>query len=193
MLKRPVLYLIVIAVIAGLTTSCILDPKKTKEEDTTPVIEDFEDLTQQDHVLHNLQLAYNLRNIKEFERLLDDEFTFFFSEADYGTGDIPVSWTREVEIGANTNLFNPNYPGAYRATNIDLTLIYTEGEWTEIPQGDESWFSKEVEYNITVQTEGGTDYKGNRLKAEFIIREAIPEGETEKIWRIIRWRDIGEG
>jgi hypothetical protein len=192
MLKRPIMCFIVIAVAAGLMTSCILDPKKAKE-DTPTVIKEYEDLKEKDDVLWNLELAYNDRNIKQFERLLDDEFVFFFSEADYNEGGVPISWERPIEINTNTNLFNENLDGPLRATNIDLRLTYTKGEWTEILQGnDESWFSKEVEYNITVQTVSGVDYKGNRLKAQFIIREAIPDGETEKIWRIIRWRDIGE-
>jgi hypothetical protein len=193
MLKRPILLFIVVAVAAGLMTSCILDPQKKKDEEP-PVPKEFKSLKEKDDVLWNLELAYNLPDIEEFRKLLDDEFIFFFSEADYGTGDIPISWERPDEILTTTNLFNKNLPGPLRATNIDLRLTYTKGEWTEIPQGDEdSWYSMEVVYNITVQTVSGVDYKGNNLKAQFIIREAIPENETEKIWRIIRWRDIGEG
>jgi hypothetical protein len=154
----------------------------------------FRDLATQDDVLYNLELSYTMRSIVQFTRLLDDDFVFFFSEADYNEGGVPVSWDRPSEVGANTNLLDRHLDGPLRATGIDLRLTFTRGEWTEIPQGnDESWFSKEVEYNITVQTVSGVDYKGNRLKAQFIIRETVPAGETETVWQIVRWRDIGEG
>jgi hypothetical protein len=154
----------------------------------------FKNLTAKDDVLHNLELAYNLPDIEEFRKLLDDEFIFFFSLLDAGTGDIPISWEKPDEILTTTNLFNKNLPGPLRVTNIDLRLTCVEDDWKEIPQGDEdSWYSMEVVYHITVQTVSGIDYKGNNLKAQFIVREAIPEGESKKIWRIIRWRDIGEG
>lgn len=192
MLKRLILLCIVAAVTAGLTTSCILDPEKKKDDPNPPVVKDFKSLKEKDDVLWNLELAYNLRERWEFEKLLDADFLFFFSEADYSTGNIPESWNRVSEIKTHINLFNENLDSDLRATNIDLTLSYTPGEWTEIPQGDESWYSMEVIYNITVQTKVGVDYKGNNLKAQFIIREAIPDGETEKIWRIVRWRDIGD-
>jgi hypothetical protein len=148
---------------------------------------------EKDDVLWNLELAYNERNIQQFERLLDDEFIFLFSEVDYNEGRVPISWERPGEIDATTNLFNENLDSPLRATNINLRLDFTEGEWTEIPQNDESWFRKDVEYDIIVQTASGVDYKGNRQWAQIFVREAIPDGETGMIWRINRWRDIGGG
>lgn len=154
----------------------------------------FKNLTARDDVLHNLELAYNQRNIIQFNRLLDHEFIFYFSQAAHGSGSIPNSWGRLEEISVTTNMFNPNLRGRMRVVNIDLQLTKIEDDWTEIPQVDEdSWYSMEVVYSITVQTASGVDYTAEDLRAEFTVREAAPMGETEKIWRVIRWRDIGGG
>jgi hypothetical protein len=74
MYKRTILWLIVLVAAAGLTTSCLLDPEKTKEEpeDKTPVV--FKDLTEKDDVLHNLELSYNERRFDKYEELLDADF-----------------------------------------------------------------------------------------------------------------------
>lgn len=153
----------------------------------------FKDVTEKDDALYNLEMSYNLRNIRQFTRLLDDEFVFFFSEADYSGGDVPVSWERPDEIVTTTNLFNPNLPGPLRAMKIDLRMTYPKGLWTEVPQGDdETWYSKEVDYSIDVWTAAGVDYKGYHLRAQFFVREVIPEGETEKVWQIVRWRDLAD-
>jgi hypothetical protein len=83
MYKRTILWLIVLVAAAGLTTSCLLDPEKTKEEpeDKTPVV--FKDLTEKDDVLHNLELSYNERRFDKYEELLDADFIFYFAEVDY--------------------------------------------------------------------------------------------------------------
>jgi hypothetical protein len=149
------------------------------------------DLTEKDDVLYNLEMSYIMRNIHQFRRLLDDDFVFFFSEADFNSGDIPISWEKPSEITATTNLFNPNLPGALRATKIDLRLTYPKGSWTEMPQGDdETWYSKEVVYNISVPTVSGIDYRGINLKAQFLIRQV--EGGGKQTWQIALWRDIGD-
>lgn len=155
----------------------------------------YQDLNCRDDVLINLDLSYNNRNYAEFEKLLDNEFLFYFSEADHSGGQVPISWDRAAETAATTNLFDPNLPGPLRATGVYVHLSYPAGEWTSVPVIDihdpdlRTWYSKEVVYNITVQTVSGVDYKGNNLKAQFLIRQVEIDGK--QTWQIVLWRDIG--
>jgi hypothetical protein len=192
MTKRSILILLSLVVAAGLTTSCILDPKEEKGggEDPTPVV--FKDLSQKDHVLYNLELAYNERDFIEYNKLLDDSFVFIFSEADFNNGDVEFSqWDRADEFAVNEKILDPNLAGDKRVISIDLDIEYADDNWTEQPPNevhpDESWFFQTVVYNLTIKTADDWEHRANGLRAQFYIRWATyDKGEH---WRIILWRD----
>jgi hypothetical protein len=76
-------------------------------DEENPVITDdgqqsFQNLTQREHVLNNLELAYNERRFTPYDALLDPNFTFFFSPGDVG-GNIPDQWGRAEELGVASN------------------------------------------------------------------------------------------
>ncbi|MCZ6765810.1 MAG: hypothetical protein O7D32_02645 [bacterium] len=73
--------------------------------ETSP-LSTFEDLTDRDDVLFNLELAYNERNLNEFYRLLDADFVFHFGTADVSQGNVPVSeWPRPDEVESAMAIF----------------------------------------------------------------------------------------
>ena len=192
MYKRSILILLSLIVVAGMTTSCILDPKEQKKDDDDKPKVDFKDLTEMDHVLFNLELAYNESRMDEYDKLLDENFTFILSEADYNSGEVDVQqWDRDREVSVNTQILNPNLPGDLRVISIDLSLDYPAGNWTELPESQEhpgeSWYSKVVDYDLIVITADEWEHRALGLQAQFTIRWAqYPEGEH---WRIILWRD----
>jgi hypothetical protein len=84
-------------------TSCILDPKETKKEQKPGPTRNYQDLTERDHVLNNLELCYNEQNINEYARLLDDpNFTYYFSETDFADGKTPELWDRTEDFKSVT-------------------------------------------------------------------------------------------
>jgi hypothetical protein len=150
-----------------------------------------------DYVLYSLERSYNSRSQDRYDELLDEEFLFYFSNADVTGGGWTEGeyWDRAKEINANTNIFNPGYsrPGVDPVSDITLTLTYSEGDdkWTAITpdQGQypgETWYEKIVTYTLIVQA-GDTQYIAQNKQASFVVRAATLEGD--EVWRIITWRD----
>jgi hypothetical protein len=195
MSKRTAYLLVLIIAAVGLVSSCILDPKEKPPDVTTPPTRTYQDLTQRDHVLNNLEVAYNDRDITHYDELLDSAFVFFFSPADYNDPDNPtdVSWDRAKEIRSATNIFSRQ--GADPVVALDLRLSYVADNWTAIEPDDpvnypdQMWYYKTVVYNLSVETEKGTTYKGIDLKAAFIVRQVERKSDGKQIWQIMRWRD----
>ncbi len=67
----------------------------------------FRNLTQKDHILLNLETAYNKMNFAQVERMLADDFTFYFSREDVQLGNVRVpSWDKVSELKATAHMFN---------------------------------------------------------------------------------------
>lgn len=194
MYKRRIWILLSLILVVGLTASCILDPKEDKPKDAVEP-PDFKDLSEKDHVLHNLALAYNEGRYEEYDKLLDEDFTFIVSEADFNDGVIEVrQWGRDREVRANTLILNPQHPDipeGKEVISMDLRLDYPEENWTEEPENEthpgESWYKKIVLYNLVVKTQDGWEYRAIGLQAEFTIRWA--EYDRGEHWRLVLWRD----
>jgi hypothetical protein len=77
-------------------------------------------LFNRDAVLAAMQKGYNEKDFRKVSALFDDDFTFYFSEEDYLSGDIPYQhWGREEELAATANLFNVDNPaGALIAGSV---------------------------------------------------------------------------
>ena len=156
-------------------------------------------LKNKDDVLFNLQKAYNERNDIQYAKILDQNFTFFFSQSDIDDPDInvPTEWHKAREITSANNMFNgfapPNQP-ELQITDIKLYLTYTTGEneWARDPgtptnHPGEDWFSKTVTYNMTIDLAGPDTFQSTHINASFLIRFAEVNGDS--IWQIVVWRD----
>jgi hypothetical protein len=150
---------------------------------------EFADLTNQDDVLFNLELAYNERDFDEFDKLLDDHFAFVFSRSDYLGGQTPQHWGDASEIDANRKILDKNLSGDKRVTSISLDIQYTEDNWTEEPPNtshpDESWYRQTVGYDLVTKTADGWEHRGLGLEADLKIRRDDASGQ----WRIVEWSD----
>ncbi len=74
----------------------------------------FRQRTSPQNLLYNLRKAYELRDVAEFDSLLDRDFVFFFSEEDQDLGE---RLERSQEIPIHEGMFGPDYIQ-------DLTLSY---------------------------------------------------------------------
>jgi hypothetical protein len=166
---------------------CDDDPKRPRVKRTDP---DPIDLTKKWHVIYNLCLAYNERNITEYQRIFDREnFVFFFYEGDVG-GSIPEQWGYAEETTCAQNMFS----GAGGVEDnpilsIDLTLFDVESaQWVEVDPGDdfpgETWYQTIVVYKFEIGTANITRYvtTGSPTVA-FTVRQI--DGK----WKLVQWRD----
>lgn len=161
-----------------------------------PVVSPFENLTQRDHVVANLEESYNRRDIEEYERLLDpDAFEFHFSDADYGSGRTPELWGREDDMAATGHMFDKNYQGDNRIVSITVKLDTENLEWSEFePPGfpGETWHKAVVAYDYTIQAEPDFTWIVSGVpKAVFTVRN-VGDDQNPK-WRLVRWEDLGSG
>jgi hypothetical protein len=181
-MKRPII--ITICIIAALAAwSC--DPDKTTP--SAPVVPSRNPT--QDDVLHNLEAAYNDRNFTEFEKLLDENFEFYFSRADFNSGAVPFeSWGRLDELNTNQRLLDPDNPDPNRVISVFLDLDYLSGEWDPEPpdsvHAGETWYTKVVTYRSVIKTADSWEYRAIDLKALFNIRK-----DDGGHWRIVEWYD----
>jgi len=195
MFKRSILNICALVFITGLVTSCILDPKEEPKKTPDKPVQIYQDLTQKDHVLNNLELSYNEQNYQRYAELLDDpHFTYFFSEADYHENKTPEQWGRADDLDSHQKMFNPNTP-IHKVLSIKLSLEYPAEQWiaTTPDQGQfpgETWYYKSVSYDLTVVVEAQPEnitYLAQNLKALFTIRQIEKDGKM--IWQIVEWRD----
>lgn len=156
----------------------------------------YEDLTQQDHVLTNLELAYNQRNLARIEELLASDFEFIFSVTDHGLGYTPDRWNRAEEMLATDNLFNPGYIGGDPVLAIQITIEHTAGGWEEATTSvgakaaPGTLFKKTFTYDLAIDIDSspaGYTLIGTDLHAELTIRQ-VASGDKQ-IWTIVGWRD----
>lgn len=183
-MARRCLILVLCAIIAMVTWSC--DAEKVTPPHPEEIIQRPQE---KDDVLHNLEAAYNERNTVEYEKLLDGNFVFVFSLAEYRAGEVPRLWGEASEIDANRKLMDPNLDGGQRVISIDLSLDYTKDGWTEeAPNSshpDETWYNKTVDYNLVVKTADSWEHRALDKSARIAIRQDPSTGQ----WRIVEWRD----
>ena len=183
-------------VLVILSLSSCLDPDKERPmRHVTPTLSTYQDLTQKDHVLNNLELAYNGMNLTRYAELLDDpNFIFFFSDEDYAEGKTPEQWGRDDDLACQEKMFDPDNP-VHKVLSVKLTLQYPAGSWNAITPDpgqfpDETWYYKSVNYNLTVVVEApqwDITYLAQNLKALFTVRQVEKNGK--QIWQIVEWRD----
>ncbi len=171
------------------TWSCDGD-KITPPQETQKI--EFKNLQNKDDVLYNLELAYMERRYDQYDKLLDDNFTFIFSETDYNEGHVDYpQWDRDGEVTSNTKILDPNLNDDKRVISINLKLDYQKDHWTEQPANDdhpgESWYVQTVMYSLTIKTADDWEFRAIDLQAQFTIRWA--QTEAGEHWRIVLWRD----
>jgi len=166
--------------------------------DENPVIQEmrkappsYKSLAEKDDVLFNLQLLYPLFDWVEYNRVLDDDLIFFFSEDDIANGSPFTEFEKSDEIRILRHMADPSRHDA--VLSIELTLSYSEEEWTPITPEDqkyagETWYQKTVVYNMIVQAVPDMTFVCTDVNARVTIREG-EDYSGKKMWRIIRWRD----
>jgi len=152
----------------------------------------LQNLTQKEHVLNNIELAYNQRNVEWYHGVLDQNFTFILAPGDVG-GGVPTSWGRATELDLHTRLFDKNYT-ALPCQSIKMDLNLDSVQWTEFtPQSapSETWYLTTIYYNFTFEIAPNTYINDTGTKATFTVRDAGPSGNYAHHWQLVEMRDLG--
>jgi hypothetical protein len=195
MVKRSIL-LCSLAVLVVASASCIFDPKESPPQGCDDCDISYKPLTQKENVLFNIQLAYNRRDIKPYDDLLDTEFTFFLAPGDVG-GSIPEQWGRAEEVLYNSRLFDPDYAGpGPRCKDIDMDVKFEDNiSWSAFQPPShpaETWFSAVVFYGFAIDVEPDTQFHADPgARAQFVVRN-IGTDDAQK-WRLVEMSDFGGG
>jgi hypothetical protein len=192
-MKKSIILIISLTILAMLFSSCILDPKEKKKKEDDPVEVVWPDLTEKDHVFEYLELVYEKRNYNRYEKLLDDNFNFRFGDDDYNTGKTDRDWGRTSDLNSANKMLNSySHPQYGAVVQIDLTIQPEGTNWLEIPKTDppftgETWYQKSFRYWLTASTNTGMELRGHDINAFFIVRQSELEGVN--IFRIVQWND----
>ena len=158
---RPIAFLLTLSVL-----SC------SEEEVAGPPINDFQRLTQRDHVIQNLEASYQEGDIAQVERVLDNSFSFCF------TLDSTRCWPRGDELSITGEVM--------AAGGIEILFSYVAGEqkWianTTNPRSGEAIWEKLINYSIKRErSASGLTVETGR--ATFLIRRVRFEDANR--WRL---------
>ena len=198
---RELLTLFVLPLAVLAFNSCIFNAEEGGDNGGPPPPAAFKSLKERDDVLINVRLSYTQRNDNQYDRLLDKDFTFFFSPEDVAQGKVQAAqWGRASELLSAGHMFDPTFdpaPGPNGdpepISNISLTMNFPAGEesWNmqidEIVHPGEIWYEKTVSY-VFVVTAGETTFtNANPIDATFVIR--FTEADGDSIYRLVSWKD----
>jgi hypothetical protein len=182
-MRRLVPITLMVLAAAVLMTACVYI-------DTPPVpvarphAQTFQNLTHKSDVLNNFELAHIGRDTSHYDALLDDNFTFFYTDVNLGTNNsTPVQWGRDTDIQTTHALFAA-------ASKIDMDVDFHDGvTWSEVPSGAENWYAATMFYHFEIKI-GDTTYIPNAgAKMLFTVRNA---GTAEAPhWKLVELRDLG--
>jgi hypothetical protein len=195
MLKRSFIHCGLAAILL-LVSSCLFDPEEAGPGDDPPSAKvQYMPLTTREAVLNNIEYAYDNRLTNVYDELLDLDFTFFFSEGDVASGEVPVQWPRTDELGATNDLFisNNQQVGGPECRSIRMDLTLDNLQWVEIiPEDypDETWYMTPINYEFTFEMAPDDTYNSEPgAKGQFTVRNI---GTVEApLWKLIEWRDLG--
>jgi hypothetical protein len=193
---RRAFWILVVAILIPAFGSCIFAPKKAPPDPDPVEGGSYLPLDKRNNLLHNLELAYKQRVIEEYTKLLDNSgaFIFYFGQDDLSQGIVTSSqWGVGADLASTEALFDRNPPqGEPRADDVVLDLIYTDDEDDWFPfvpetHPDETWYTRTVEYSLSVRV-GLTTYTQNKqVFAKFTARFTEVDGDS--LWQIVTWHD----
>jgi hypothetical protein len=159
--------------------SCVCNPAMCPSDHNLAV---------KDHVLKNIEDAYNQRRIDLYDALLDPSFTFFFGDQNFD------QWDRTTEKDVNTKLLDVNY-APLPAQSISLDIVTgNKVTWTEITPASapsERWFQATLFYDFDIEIAPNTYIPEPGSKAVFTIRDTGPDDEYAHHWQLVEMRDLG--
>jgi hypothetical protein len=193
MKQRIITALATAVVLAGaaLFAGCSDDPTIPSRSKPSP----FANLTEIWHPLNNLEEAYRHREIAHYCATLDSTYyTFFFSPADFSSGQTDEFWTYDEDTQAAERMFDPQLPDlSIRAVAFEFDLIFNKDSivWSEIMPGNppnETWYTATMGYSFYIKLGDGVREYVQPPGASATI--TVRKDPDDDLWRIVQVYDI---
>jgi hypothetical protein len=145
------------------------------------------------NLLHNLQRAYERRNVAEYESLLAKDFTFVLSAEDQQYPGMPDSWERGPEVQIHTHMFD-----AGLVQTLTLTFVPADSVWNPADGMYTVLMSNVNLYLLGATPAHPGDVKEYRMAngwEKFWFRKngwTVP-GKADSVWTIVKWQDSPTG
>ena len=146
---------------------------------------DFRAQTSPANVVGNLQVAYRLRGIDEYSKLLAPEFIFVFQPQDAQVINTDF-WTRDEDSTGTAALFNTEL-----VSNITVELIHGPAEApidTTLPPGTK-WIRIDQTL-LEVDETSGITWLATDRQDMFFRRGNAAAGEDSTQWFLLEWCDL---
>jgi hypothetical protein len=194
-MKRSFLWMLAVIAASALSMTCY----NTVDCDDCggfirPPAQTPKDLTDKSHVLTNVELAYNKRRIDWYQKVLDQNFTFFIWTGDVNGGPSTI-WNRADEVDINTKLFDQNNT-ELPCQSIFMDIRTEDGlSWIEVtPESapTETWYQTTLFYDFKFEISPNTYIPLTGAKAVFTVRDAGTFGEYDHHWQLVEMSDLGD-
>jgi hypothetical protein len=146
----------------------------------------FQDLSQRWHVLNNFELAHDKRDMTQYDRLIDDNYTFIFDTLK-NDSLVTIQWGRADDVTATAGLFAAvNY--------MDMAVDWKDShgnptvQWSERIWGTETWYYTTVFYHFTIRIGATTYIPVAGAQMTFTVRNAGTSAKPQ--WKLVELDDL---
>lgn len=191
----------VLLALFAFTLSGCWNPFAPGEGDKVPIVPaDYHDRLTPDDVLHNLQTAYNWKDVGEYLDCMSEDFIFYPSEDDLENPDpenpMEDHWYKNDEKEMHENMFTgPDAVESIDLTLTEITSVYDEGDPDDI--WDDTWILVE-DVDLMVNLYGDLSYLAT-APSEYHLRRDIDQPTTDEDdedygtwWEIYMWFDLSD-
>jgi hypothetical protein len=147
----------------------------------------FQDLSQRWHVLNNFELAHNKRDMSQYDRLIDDNYTFIFDTLE-NDSLVTIQWGRADDVTATAGLFAA-------ANSMDMAVDWKDSprgnpavQWSERISGTETWYYTTIFYHFTIRIGATTYIPVVEAQMTFTVRNAGTSAKPQ--WRLVELDDL---
>jgi hypothetical protein len=193
---KSLLWVASLVVATGLLSGCgLFSPDETSDPPDNGGDVAYPAATTPDLVVANFEKAYEEKKIDEYDKLLDENFTFYFSQTDVNQLGVPASWDRAQELLSATKMFSAQpgtTPGGQPQEPIQSFQVVLQPEttvWdTNVPAEFPGTLKRSYNVNMTVFFEGGGSVAVRGIQ-DFYVAPVEVNGTT--IYKLRYWVDFG--
>lgn len=194
--RTSLLWVAILVVTTGLLSGCgIFSPDETKEKPPVDTGPGIVPQTTQDAVVNNFKVSYEKKLIEEYDKVLDENFVFYFAQTDVDQLGVEPSWNRAAEMASATKMFT-GQPGTTPGgqpqepiTGFQLTLNPDTPAWDDnVPAQYAGTQRRSYSVTMTVTFQGGGTVAVRGIQ-DFYVAPVQVNGTT--LYKLRYWVDFG--
>jgi hypothetical protein len=200
--KRRLTPVLLLILIAALMAGCgIFSPDESKNNDGgDPPPTDFGAATSPDKLMENFKNAWEQRSLVEYQKLLDDQFQFFFDPNDGLDQYVGPSWGYTEELDSAKSIFQGDSGFDYikqetipPVLSIQFTTFAKIIDWENPPTDPlyEGTLRARYKVGISVSFQGVEQTTLVTGDNDFYVIK-VPQTDGPDIYKIKVWEDQGQ-